>query len=68
MAEKADKLKLTLPGLLATEFPLVAQTRDRMLRVVPWEGSKGYAAMLRFPRQGCKGVFAYVADEARRGA
>ena len=31
-------------------------TREKMLRVVPWDSEKGYTSMLRYPKSKCKGV------------
>ena len=31
-------------------------TRENMLRVVPWDAEKGYTSMLRYPKNKCKGV------------
>ena len=52
----ALKSEHSLPGLLAKEFPMDGDTRQQMLRVVPWESEKGYTTMLRYPKSKCKGV------------
>ena len=31
------------------------ETREKMLRVVPWETERGYTSMLRYPKSKCKG-------------
>ena len=31
-------------------------TREKMLRAVPWDAERGYTSMLRYPKSKCKGV------------
>ena len=47
----------SLPIALAEKFPLDPSTRAKVLAAVPWDSSRGYTTMLRYPKgPKCKGV------------